>query len=96
MYLYGPNLLGQGQFVTAGHVISCNMPNITCDMSHNLSCGTVLFNKMMSFVSTGYFMNRATLSYVMAENFTIRHKMLIIKTTKPNQTSVLNFNIKII
>ena len=62
----------------------------------SLSCGTILFNKMMSFVSIGSFMNMATLSYVTAGNFTIRHEMLINKTSKPNKTSVLNFNIKII
>ena len=50
----------------------------------------------MSFVSTGSFMNRATLTYVTAGHFTIRHKILINKTSKPNNTSVLNFNMKII
>ena len=53
-------------------------------MSHaicNLSCGTILFNKMMSFVTTG--------SYVTAGHFTIRHKILINCTSKPNKTSEL-------
>ena len=68
------------------------MSNITC----SLSCGTILFNKMIIFVSTGSFMYRATLSYLSVESFTIRHKILINKTSQSNKTIVLNFNIKII
>ena len=66
------------------------MSHVTC----NLSFVTLLFNKIMSFVSRKSFMNRATLCYVQAGHLTIRHKMLINKASKPNKTSVLNFNIK--
>ena len=66
-------------------------------MSH-VMCPVALFffNQMTSFVNTGSFMNRATLSYVTAGHFTKRHKTLTNKTSKPNKTSVLDFNIKII